>query len=328
MYIESSFDDFSMPSIMKPNSQLPMKKLLGVLVALWSFLPLSNISAKSSDSVSDEDASIQFYISPRKLKFSPLGNGDQIHALSLDTQEVGSGYSTDKKYVTTKDSTSHSLTAIGARGRFQSDPDNTLTAMTNVEVDLLLDFSFDYLQARSYFDFGVSWHPISFLRVGPALGIAYSYFGSSIMISSQPDYSASVGSKDDAYALRDGKTGKDYLFTIGPHNFTGYFGVYVDFTMLGFLDISGIAHSYIMDIPLASNGVMNDLLGSSKSIASKRRGSWNSLDAFMLDIRGTLYLNKLGMGFDMPLIVGYKKVLFSSLGLTETGLYFGVVFRA
>lgn len=305
-----------------------MKKLLLALLLLGSFLPLSNLAARSADSVADDVASIQFYISPRSLKFSPLNNGDQIHTLRVETQEVGSGYSTDKKYVTTKDSTSHSLTAIGGRARFRDNPNGAWTTMTNIEVDLLFDFSFEYFQARSYFDFGFMWRPVSFLRVGPALGIAYSYFGSSTMLSSQPDYSATIGAKDDVYALRDAKTGKDYLFTIGPHNFTGYFGLYAEFTMLGFLDISGIAHAYIFDKPMYSNGAMNELLSSGKDIPSQGMGRWNSLNAFMLDLRGTLYLDKLGLNLEIPIIIGYKKVVFPSLGLAETGLYFGVVFRS
>lgn len=296
------------------------------IICLFLFCAL--IPASVYASKDDDDllvSSFEFYFSRKSLSFDLIGDGSMIRVATVETQQTNSGYYSDNKYVVTKESSSHTLGALGVHGRIISnDSGSWWRPMTNFEVDLLLDTSFEYFQSRFLWDIGFIWNPIRYFTVGPAVGLSYSYFGSNMIITSEPDYGEEVGTKNDMYVLKDGKTNQIYLLTIGPHNIGGYLGLYLDYSGLRFVKISGAALAFVFDVPFTSSGPINNMTGSGRSLSTKGMNNWNDLNAFMLDAKLTFALERLGIDFTVPIMVGYKVFKYPSLALTEQGLYFGV----
>ncbi len=277
-----------------------------------------------SDTVAFSRSAGQIYFSPRSLDFSTLPNKTQIRVATIETKQSIDSYGFSSTYYDIiKESRQHSLTALGVRGRgFERDPRNNLAPMVNYQIDLLLDFDFEFLQARTLVDFGVMWHPISGVLIGPAVGFSYSYFGSTMKFASEDELGGDVGEKDTLYVIRDQNTGQSYLLTLGPHNLGGYWGFYFEFAKIKFIEISAALLLRLFDVPFESNSELNVTLGSGRELASV--GGASNLKLFMTDIRGTLHLKQLGIGITIPLIIGHRVMKYPSLGLREEGFYFGV----
>ncbi|MBV6492253.1 MAG: hypothetical protein LDLANPLL_00246 [Turneriella sp.] len=292
--------------------------------AITFFLPFTLLNAKDED-IASAKGSLSVYFSSRSMSFAPLSNGDQIRVATLETVESTSGYSSDTKYQINSEKSSHTLAELGTRGRIYSSRMDKAAPMANFEADLLIGSSFEFLQTRLMGDYGIMFNPLPSFYIGPAVGGYYSYFGSNLLVSSNPSYSDTAGKKNDVYLLRNAANSKSYLLTIGPHNLGLYAGLYVDFTAFGFLELSAAAMAVLLDIPLEINSELNSLSDKGTSIGSQAIQKWNDWKPMMLDARITLKLSYLGVDFKTPLIVGYRAFYYPSLGLTEKGVYFGAV---
>lgn len=328
-FATNSPSDMSRYTVRQP--QFSLRKVLrtiflslGILLQLL-LLPATGSTLRARDYVAFSESSLQLYLSPRNLQFSTLPDGNQFRVASLETKQTENAYYSENFYDIVAESGEHSLTAIGLRGRVLGDDNiKTFTGMTNFQLDLLLDLDFEFFQSRFLWDVGFMWKPISNLLVGPAAGLSCSYFGSTMKFSSEADYSSDIGEKDQLYLIRDQRTGKVYLPTLGPYNFGGYWGGYLEFTGLPFVELSGALLLRLFDIPLLTNEELNQTLAGGKEVASV--GGARKLELFMLDVRATLHLSRLNIEFGLPILVGYRVMKYPSLGLKEEGLYFGVAF--
>ncbi|HRP68710.1 MAG TPA: hypothetical protein PLY93_04200, partial [Turneriella sp.] len=159
----------------------------------------------------------------------------------------------------------------------------------------------------------------------PAGGAYYSYFGSSMLFTGSPGVSDGAGETNDTYIVRTPSSTTPYILTMGPHNLGAYAGLYADFTALSFIELSGAALISLIDIPLAGTSAMNSLYDKGTSLSTKAIQKWNDWKPFMIDLRATVHLSRLGIGFETPILVGYRAFGYPSLGLTEKGWYFGAV---
>lgn len=269
---------------------------------------------------------MELLYSYRTISFDTLSDGSQIRPGLIQAEKTTSG-GNNAHWVEKGSAGSHSLSTLSLNIRGLSGAATYYGApegyIENMHLDIMTNFSFEFLHFRGQLDAGYMFTFGDFLSVGPAMGMYFASMLSKSLFFDASTMNLKEGEKNDLYLRTNPVSKQSEFLSSGPLMLGINAGIQLSFYLLKYLPIEFIYMSPMIEYGTFSTATLNTLAGHSDLIANFNGPKFR---AQLIDIRFTFLPEQMDLSF-VPVVLGYRYANYQTVAASDSGIYFGVLFE-